>query len=201
MAPGALLTEDRMCQADCHWNFEPRLSSTAKEPCKLPVLDEHLKPLPGRSSLKVNLHRHQPLRAFCEVHRTSEFNVLRVAWGLVLRCYTGNDTICFGYGSITECCDFDVKINDRGTARLSLYTDTILASDTLAAMLARFPRSARVWNERTTGGCIELLQPPFDTVLLESVHECKNRPRANDGVDLALSQVHFVSTCLSLPTT
>lgn len=190
-----------MCQANGVRNSEPRLPSATIQPCKLPILDEYLDIVPGRSSLKVNLNHYQRLRAFCEVHGTSKFNVLRAAWGLLLRCYTGNDTICFGHGTTTEYGGSSAKINDRGITRLDLYTDTILATDTLVAMLARSAGSSRVLSERANAGGNELFQPPFDTVLLESEPECKTRPRVNDGVDHALSQVHFVSPCLSLQAT
>ena len=197
MAPGGLLTEGRMCQANGDYNVEPRHSSATIQPCKLPILDEYLELLPERSSLRVNLDPHQRLRAFCEVHGTSEFNVLQVAWGLLLRCYTGNDTICFGHRTTRKCGGTIFEINHHGITRVDLYTDTILATDTLAAMLVRLAEPTTVLAERAEG-YNHHLQPPFDTVLLQSGSECKSRPHVNGGVDLALSQVHFVSPCSPL---
>lgn len=37
------------------------------------------------------------LRAFCERHGVTMFNLVQLAWGLVLRAYTGVETPCFGY--------------------------------------------------------------------------------------------------------
>jgi amino acid adenylation domain-containing protein/non-ribosomal peptide synthase protein (TIGR01720 family) len=37
------------------------------------------------------------LSAFCERHRVTVPNVVQTVWGLVLRCYTGSDQVCFGY--------------------------------------------------------------------------------------------------------
>ena len=191
MAPGGLLTEGRMCQANGDCKVEPRHSSATIQPCKLPILDEYLEPLPERRSLRVNLDNHQQLRAFCEVHGTSEFNVLRVAWGLLLRCYTGNDTICFGHRTSRENGGSTFEINDHDIARVDLYTDTISATDTLAAMLVRFAEPTTVLGERAESYNGHL-QPPFDTVLLQSGSQCKSR-HVNDGVDLPFSKVHFVS--------
>ena len=197
MAPGALLTEGRLCQANDDGDFGPRTSPAAIQRCILSNLDETLKLVRGRSSVKVKLDHHQRLRAFCEDHGAPESDVLRVAWGLLLRCYTGNDTICFGYGSTTEHCGGSFEMNGHGTTRLDLRTDTILTTDTFMAILARFAGPATVWNERTNGECTELLQPPFGTVLLESISKGTVRSHVNDGTDIALSQVHFASFLVS----
>ena len=37
------------------------------------------------------------LSAFARTQRTSVDAVLRLAWGLVLRCFTGSNSVCFGY--------------------------------------------------------------------------------------------------------
>lgn len=37
------------------------------------------------------------LQRFCETYGTTPFNVIQVAWSLVLRCYVGSDDVCFGY--------------------------------------------------------------------------------------------------------
>ena len=37
------------------------------------------------------------LQRFCEAHATTPFNVIQVAWALVLRCYVGTEDVCFGY--------------------------------------------------------------------------------------------------------
>ncbi|KAK3317543.1 hypothetical protein B0T19DRAFT_293542 [Cercophora scortea] len=37
------------------------------------------------------------LSAFSRSHKTTTAAVLRLAWGLVLRCFTGRDSVCFGY--------------------------------------------------------------------------------------------------------
>jgi amino acid adenylation domain-containing protein/non-ribosomal peptide synthase protein (TIGR01720 family) len=37
------------------------------------------------------------LQRFCEAYETTPFNVIQVAWSLVLRCYVGTEDVCFGY--------------------------------------------------------------------------------------------------------
>ncbi|KAK3348711.1 non-ribosomal peptide synthetase [Lasiosphaeria hispida] len=37
------------------------------------------------------------LSAFTRTHRTTVDAVLRLAWGLILRCFTGSNKVCFGY--------------------------------------------------------------------------------------------------------
>lgn len=43
------------------------------------------------------LDRLSQYQAFCDQHGVTLFNLAQVAWGLVLRCYTGSDSVCFGY--------------------------------------------------------------------------------------------------------
>lgn len=37
------------------------------------------------------------IRTFCETYGSTLFNVIQLAWALVLRCYTGTDDVCCGY--------------------------------------------------------------------------------------------------------
>ena len=37
------------------------------------------------------------LRAFCEKEGVTLFNVVQLAWAIVLQCYTGNENVAFGY--------------------------------------------------------------------------------------------------------
>ncbi|KAM7214269.1 non-ribosomal peptide synthetase, partial [Rhypophila decipiens] len=37
------------------------------------------------------------LSAFGRTHKTTTADILRLAWGLILRCFTGSNNVCFGY--------------------------------------------------------------------------------------------------------
>jgi non-ribosomal peptide synthetase component F len=52
---------------------------------------------PGLRAAKFNLGPADSLLAFCQQQGITISTVLRVAWGLVLRSYTGVDSVCFGY--------------------------------------------------------------------------------------------------------
>lgn len=43
------------------------------------------------------LDRRSQYQTFCDQHGVTLFNLAQVAWGLVLRYYTGSDSVCFGY--------------------------------------------------------------------------------------------------------
>ncbi|KAF4226747.1 hypothetical protein CNMCM8980_008187 [Aspergillus fumigatiaffinis] len=69
------------------------------EPCLFPtLLDEN----PGGKERRVlvtssvDLGSGLPLREFCQRHEVTLPNLFHVAWGIVLRIYTGSDSVCFG---------------------------------------------------------------------------------------------------------
>jgi amino acid adenylation domain-containing protein len=70
------------------------------EPCFFPVLSvsesveseaEHLQ------EIAVVLDDVSHLFQFCETEGVTLFNVIQLAWAVVLQCYTGNDAVVFGY--------------------------------------------------------------------------------------------------------
>jgi amino acid adenylation domain-containing protein/non-ribosomal peptide synthase protein (TIGR01720 family) len=68
------------------------------EPCHFPLLhsaDDLVKEL--RSIQVPLLLPADALRTFCETNFVTVANVVQAVWGLVLRCYTGSDQVCFGY--------------------------------------------------------------------------------------------------------
>lgn len=48
-------------------------------------------------STNVNLIVDSRLHEFCKTHGLTITNTIHTAWALILRCYTGMDSVCFGY--------------------------------------------------------------------------------------------------------
>ncbi|KAG9235149.1 hypothetical protein BJ875DRAFT_529770 [Amylocarpus encephaloides] len=70
------------------------------EPCHFPNLCEGPKrgeTLNEQHSKIVNLDVGCDLQKFCEQHEITVGNLMQVAWGLVLKSYTGTEDVCFGY--------------------------------------------------------------------------------------------------------
>ncbi|KAL2262882.1 hypothetical protein VTK26DRAFT_9146 [Humicola hyalothermophila] len=86
------------------------------------------------------------LSAFTRTHKTTVDTVLRLAWGLILRCFTGSDQVCFGFqtfgrddsilgmrhavGSFanTVTCNFDFAVNSPLTSALQMVEEELLHS-------------------------------------------------------------------------
>ncbi|OJJ07364.1 hypothetical protein ASPVEDRAFT_65770 [Aspergillus versicolor CBS 583.65] len=70
------------------------------QPCLFPAVAprNHVESGPRRlRSVTVDLGDNARLQTFCESRDLTMSNLLSVAWGLVLRSYTGTDHVCFGY--------------------------------------------------------------------------------------------------------
>ncbi|KAJ6112792.1 hypothetical protein N7512_008116 [Penicillium capsulatum] len=65
------------------------------EPCNFPAISQETREKP-RSTRTLNKQTHQ-LHAFTKMSGVSVDILLQIAWGLVLRCYTGCDDVCFGF--------------------------------------------------------------------------------------------------------
>ncbi|KAJ5898281.1 hypothetical protein N7504_008569 [Penicillium tannophilum] len=65
------------------------------EPCNFPAISQETANK-GRSTRTLNKQTNQ-LHAFGRMAGVSVGIIFQIAWGLVLRCYTGNDDVCFGY--------------------------------------------------------------------------------------------------------
>lgn len=67
------------------------------EPCYFPALADGKKDKRELRTLELKLDNASQLQSFCAQHSVTLSNVLQLVWSLVLRAYTGNDTVCFGY--------------------------------------------------------------------------------------------------------
>ncbi|KAJ5107519.1 hypothetical protein N7456_004194 [Penicillium angulare] len=67
------------------------------EPCNFPLISRDTSKK-GRSTRTLNKQTHQ-LHAFSRLAGVPVDVLFQIAWGLILRCYTGNDDICFGYSA------------------------------------------------------------------------------------------------------
>ncbi|KAH8426366.1 uncharacterized protein LDX57_004104 [Aspergillus melleus] len=109
-------------------------------PCIFPSLDVSVQRPPKLMPqiLPFNFEIGQELHAFCQQNGMTASSFLQVAWGLVLRTYTGSESVCFGY--LHSCRDLPIVYADRIAGpmvnilvcQLSLDKDT-LALETLLA--------------------------------------------------------------------
>ncbi len=67
------------------------------EPCYFPALVDSVKKDRDLRTLDLELEDASGLQSFCGHHGVTLSNILQLVWSLVLRTYTGNDSICFGY--------------------------------------------------------------------------------------------------------
>jgi hypothetical protein len=67
------------------------------ESCQFPRLGASIHRPRRPMSLRVNLEHVQGLQKLSASDEAALPSLLRVAWGLLLRCYTGLDDVCFGY--------------------------------------------------------------------------------------------------------
>jgi amino acid adenylation domain-containing protein/non-ribosomal peptide synthase protein (TIGR01720 family) len=73
------------------------------------------------------------LQQFCEAYGTTPFNVIQVAWSLVLRCYLDIEDICFGY--LTSGRDIDLPgIEDAVGLFINMLVCRLQLDDSVAIM-------------------------------------------------------------------
>ena len=89
----SLLQEYNLDAAIEYWT--KYLSGT--DPCLFPRLNDGVEVEKELLSVKVNLGEISKLKEFSQKQGFTLANVFLTAWGLVLRCYTGSDSVCFGY--------------------------------------------------------------------------------------------------------
>jgi hypothetical protein len=77
--------------------WESRLAGL--DPCIFPLLrsKRRLLGIQQLRSVDVDITGLPNHRAFCQKWQITLVTLFKVAWGLVLRCFTGNDDVCFGY--------------------------------------------------------------------------------------------------------
>ncbi|OQD78770.1 hypothetical protein PENANT_c082G03126 [Penicillium antarcticum] len=113
------------------------------------------------------------LRSFCQHHGITISSLLQVAWGIVLRVYTGSESICFGY--LNACRDIPVQdAHDISGPLINLLICRLYLSDessvlsTLAGNHAAYAQSldhqhcslAKVMHSLNLSG-----QPLFNTAM------------------------------------
>ncbi|KAJ5630837.1 uncharacterized protein N7484_010937 [Penicillium longicatenatum] len=103
------------------------------EPCNFPAISQETGKK-GRSIRTLNKQTNQ-LHAFGRMAGVSVEILFQIAWGLVLRCYTGNDDVCFGYWASQTDDPSSVAI-----ARLMLTND-LNVNDTLQKTKIDFDKS------------------------------------------------------------
>ncbi|CAG8168762.1 unnamed protein product [Penicillium nalgiovense] len=69
------------------------------EPCLFPRLNQSSQDDDKAEwkSLSLDIELDSTWWNYCEAHSVTSAHIFQVAWGLVLRCYTGCDQVCFGY--------------------------------------------------------------------------------------------------------
>lgn len=67
------------------------------EPCYFPSLADGKRNERELKTLELELEDASQLQLFCSQHSVTLSNVLQLVWSLVLRAYTGNEKVCFGY--------------------------------------------------------------------------------------------------------
>ncbi|KAF7117580.1 hypothetical protein CNMCM5793_006632 [Aspergillus hiratsukae] len=90
------------------------------EPCAFPSLNPDNK-RSGFSSAKLAIQNLASLRSFCQKIEVTEDIVLQLVWGLVLRCYTGSEEVCFGY--------YPAKPQPQGSKCLKVLPSRLLFKD------------------------------------------------------------------------
>ena len=67
------------------------------EPCYFPALADGKRNERELRTLELELEDVSQIHSFCAQHSVTLSNVLQLVWSLVLRVYTGNENVCFGY--------------------------------------------------------------------------------------------------------
>jgi hypothetical protein len=66
-------------------------------PCNFPALTDGIEIERAFKSVKIEIGSAMEFIDFSQKNDLTLVNLLQVAWGLVLRCYSGADDVCFGY--------------------------------------------------------------------------------------------------------
>ncbi|OJJ33281.1 hypothetical protein ASPWEDRAFT_185690 [Aspergillus wentii DTO 134E9] len=74
-------------------------------------------------SIKVRLDRGLEFVAFCERENIAPVAAVQLAWAIVLKCYTGNEDVCFGF--VTE--DMDLLVSRVDLAERPVVRDALRA--------------------------------------------------------------------------
>lgn len=186
--------EDPHAHASSYW-----ASYLAKsEPCLFPRLRTSVDGPKRSMSLRVNLESLQELRQFSGSEEAALPSLLHVAWGLLLRCYTGLDDVCFGYretGSGTagnERPRMSAPLKGMPVARLTV-NDMSSVADTLGKAKGEYISGLPYQSSApfdTTNESWSSTRQLFDTVV--ELRSFSNPPAFNNiGVSLPSLNVVF----------
>ncbi|EXJ85586.1 hypothetical protein A1O1_05951 [Capronia coronata CBS 617.96] len=90
----AYISSQRRDEALKYWSSN--LSDV--RPCHFPVLtDNEATPARYLHNMPVRSPNAARIRDFCQQNNITLASIFRLAWGIVLRTYTGDDQVCFGY--------------------------------------------------------------------------------------------------------
>ncbi|KAL8791013.1 MAG: hypothetical protein Q9195_006087 [Heterodermia aff. obscurata] len=142
--------------------------------CCFPTLDEVVQLANERGLVSLNLEDSEQLWYLCEQHAWSEYKFLQLAWALTLRCYTGNDLVCFGFlDHPPKPAEHAKDIRGDGTPYMHIGDLTILASDSFMALTDRFrSEKIQVRHQRQKSSSEQRSEPlrkTFDTIVVENM--------------------------------
>lgn len=215
MSSGSVLVKNGTSQPNTRLLLDTEYPPSVED-SKFPILDENLIPATRRNSISIYLSSTQQLCAVCERFGLSLSNMLQAVWGLVVRCYTGNDSVRFGLLSFAGGRPSNnVKSGDRSqriSANIFVVNETLSATDTIAATLERwkyegvFPKACG----RGVRPDVSKENPEqyLDSIFVEQVYEQVDVPFTAD-YDAALSSkvdltsisrfLSRISTCFFFP--
>ncbi|KAJ5289626.1 kinase-like protein [Penicillium atrosanguineum] len=111
------------------------------EPCSFPSISLHASS-EARSTRTLNKQTDK-LHAFSKMSGVSVETLFQIAWGLVLRCYTGNDDICFGFST------GEPDISSTLSIFRTLLNNDRLLDEALQQSKAQFDKSRENFAELT----------------------------------------------------
>ena len=174
------------------------IPSSDIESCSFPRLDEILsQSADERGLVSLNLEDSERLRDLCEQHAWSEHKFLQLAWALLLRCYTGNDSVCFGLlDHPPQPPEHAKDIRGEGAPCMHVGDLTILASDSFMALIDRFrSENIRVRHQRQKSSSEQRNEPltkPFDTVVVENGGQSPGAPITGALSGLECFEVKYI---------
>lgn len=67
------------------------------EQCRFPTLSKNPPTEVDLETIDLRFNDGLELLEFCERENISLINVIQLAWAIILKCYTGDEEVCFGY--------------------------------------------------------------------------------------------------------
>ena len=158
--------------------YFPALNKCATGPAELFTVEDHM----SKDGIVA-------IRKLCKQHEVTLANVFNVVWALVLRSYTGNNSVCFSY--VTSGRDVRLRsVNDvlGPLITLMLYRFFFQASTTLLSLVKENNETYTQSLDHQHGGLLEMShlmgmrgQMPFNTCVNVQREISPSRPQ-NDAV-------------------